>query len=185
MTRSAAKLKSAVLFALALVFTWASVAQAHGPSRQKVSESIVIAAPVDAVWDKIKNFHDASWMPMVASTAGQGGNEAGATRELTLKSGGIVKEELKKHDNAEKSFSYKIVKDGVDMKVLPVNDYSSKITLTAEGGGTKMEWNGAFYRGYMNNCPCPPELTDEAGIAAVSTLYKESLAHLKALAEKK
>lgn len=175
----------AVLFVSALILTWTSVANAHGPSRQKVSESIVINASADAVWAKIKNFHDASWMPMVAGTAGQGGNEAGATRELTLKSGSVVKEELKKYDDAEKSFAYKIVKDGVDMKVLPVNDYSAKITVTAEGSGAKVEWGGAFYRGYMNNCPCPPELTDEAAVEAVTKIYKESLANLKALVEKK
>lgn len=122
---------------------------------------------------------------MVASTAGQGGNDAGATRELTLKSGAVIKEELKKYEEAGKSLSYKIVKDGVDMKVLPVNDYSAKITVTAEGSGAKVEWNGAFYRGYMNNCPCPPELSDEAATEAVSKVYKDSLANLKALAEKK
>ncbi|WP_255210680.1 SRPBCC family protein [Methylogaea oryzae] len=130
----------AVLFVSALILTWTSAANAHGPSRQKVSESIVINASADAVWAKIKNFHDASWMPMVAGTAGQGGNDAGATRELTLKAGGVVKEELKKYDDAEKSFSYKIVKDGVDMKVLPVNDYSAKITVTAEAPAPR--WNG-------------------------------------------
>lgn len=178
-------MKKAMLSLAALTLAWASAADAHGPSRQKVSESIVIAAPADAVWDKIKDFHDASWMPMVAKTAGQGGNEAGATRELTLKDGAVIKEELKKYDAAEKSFSYKIPKDGVDMKLLPVNDYSSKITVTAEGSGAKVEWNGAFYRGYMNNCPCPPELSDEAAIEAVSKVYKDSLANLKGLLEKK
>lgn len=184
MIHRAATLKKVVLFASALIFTWGSVAYAHGPSRQKVSESIVINATPDAVWAKIKNFHDASWMPTVASTAGQGGNDAGASRELTLKGGGVIKEELKKFDDAEKSLSYKIVKDGVDMKILPVSDYSAKITVTAEGSGAKVEWNGAFYRGYMNNCPCPPELSDEAALTAVTKIYKEGLAHLKSLLEK-
>jgi hypothetical protein len=169
----------------AVLLMWASVASAHGPTRQKVTESIVINASADAVWERIKNFADASWMPMVAKTAGQGGNVAGATRELTLKSAGVIKEELRKHEEAEKSFSYKIVKDGVDMKVLPVNDYSSKITVTAEGSGAKVEWNGAFYRGYMNNCPCPPELNEQAALSAVSKIYQESLANLKALVEGK
>lgn len=178
-------MKKTMLSLAALALAWTSAADAHGPSRQKVSESIVIAAPADAVWDKIKNFHDASWMPMVAKTAGQGGNEAGASRELTLKDGAVIKEELKKYDEADKSFAYKIPKDGVDMKLLPVNDYSSKITVSAEGNGAKVEWNGAFYRGYMNNCPCPPELSDEAATEAVSKVYKESLANLKSLLEKK
>ncbi len=37
----------------------------------------------------------------------------------------------------------------------------------------------------MNNCPCPPDQTDEAAAEAVTKLYKESLANLKSLAEKK
>lgn len=178
-------MKRTVLFASALTLMWSAAASAHGPTRQKVMESIVINAPVDAVWGKIKNFHDASWMPTVEKTAGEGGDVAGAHRELTLKSGAVIKEELKKYDEAEKSFAYKIVKDGVDMKVLPVNDYSSKIAVTAEGNGSKVEWSGAFYRGYMNNCPCPPDQTDEAAVEAVTKVYKEGLANLKALVEKK
>lgn len=46
-----------------------------------------------------------------------------------------------------------------------------------------MTWDGAFYRGYMNNDP-PPELNDEAAKKAVSGLYKASLENVKAKAEK-
>jgi hypothetical protein len=79
------------------------------------------------------------------------------------------------------SYSYRI--DKVDVKVLPVNNYSSTIiVLPAEGGKSTLEWRGAFYRGYPNNDP-PPELSDEAALKAVGDLYKSGLANLKKKAE--
>ena len=65
------------------------------------------------------------------------------------------------------------------MKVLPVTNYSSQISVTAvDGGKSSVEWRGAFYRGDPLNDP-PPALNDEAAIAAVSGLYKLGLAALK------
>ena len=71
----------------------------------------------------------------------------------------------------------------VDVKTLPVNDYSSTVEVEGDGAKTKLTWRGAFYRGYMNNDP-PPELNDEAAKKAVSGLYKASLENVKAKAEK-
>ena len=155
---------------------------AHGPSRQKVVEKIEIDAPADKVWAIVGNFQDLSWVPGVAKTEGTGGNEANAKRKLTLKSGGVIEESVTKYDAAGKSISYKI--DNVDVKVLPVNNYASTITVKEEGGKSVVEWKGAFYRGFMNNDP-PPELSDEAGVKAVGDIYKSGLAALKAKAEGK
>lgn len=161
----------------ALSFT----AQAHGPTRQKVSESIEIAAPADKVWAAVSNFQDAGWIPVVEKTEGKGGNEAKATRVLTLKGGATVEEELGKYDAEKKTMMYRITK--VDVKVLPVNDYSSTIEVEGDGAKTKVTWKGAFYRGYMNNDP-PPDLSDEASKKAVLGLYKAGLENLKAKVEK-
>jgi hypothetical protein len=79
------------------------------------------------------------------------------------------------------SYSYRITK--VDVKTLPVNDYSSTIKVEDAGGKTKVSWDGAFYRGYMNNDP-PPELNDEASQKAVRGLYRTGLDALKAKVEK-
>ena len=49
-------------------------ALAHGPTRQKVAESVVINAPPEKVWAVVQNFHDMSWDPDVASTDGDGEN---------------------------------------------------------------------------------------------------------------
>ena len=76
---------------------------------------------------------------------------------------------------------YRITK--VDVKTLPVNDYSSTIEVEGDGAKSKVTWRGAFYRGYMNNDP-PPDLNDEASKAAVLGLYKAGLDNVKAKAEK-
>ncbi|GEP08634.1 SRPBCC family protein [Methylobacterium gnaphalii] len=167
--------------AVALLATVSFAAQAHGPSRQKVSEQVEINAPADKVWAVVGNFQDGSWIPVVEKTEGKGGNEVKATRTLTLKGGATVEEELAKYDAAKKTFMYRINK--VDVKTLPVNDYSSTIEVEDEGGKTKVTWKGAFYRGYMNNDP-PPELNDEASKKAVLGLYRASLDNLKAKVEK-
>lgn len=171
------------LAAVAALATVSYAAQAHGPTRQKVSQTIEINAPADKVWAVLGNFQDGSWIPVVEKTEGKGGNEVKATRVLTLKGGATVEEELAKYDAEKKTYMYRITK--VDVKTLPVNDYSSTIEVEVEGDGakSKVTWRGAFYRGYMNNDP-PPDLNDEASKAAVLGLYKAGLDNVKANAEK-
>ena len=162
-----------------------TVAGAHGPTRKKVVETVTINAPPDKVWKVVGNFQDMSWLPGVKSTTGTGGNSIDpknddnevAKRTITLAGGGEIHEGLYKYDAAEHSYSYRI--DKVDPKVLPVNDYSSTIKVEpAEGGKSTVTWKGAFYRGYMNNDP-PPEMDDEASVAAVTKVYKAGLDNLK------
>jgi len=150
----------------------------HGPTRQKVRESIEINAPPAKVWATIGNFQDMSWLQPVSKTEGEKGNEIGATRRLTLATGATVDEELYKFDVEKMSYSYRIT--AVDVKVLPVTNYSSTLTVTPgdDGKGTSLEWAGAFYRGFPNNDP-PPELSDEAAVKAVSGLYRAGLEALK------
>ncbi|MBY0298354.1 MAG: SRPBCC family protein [Methylobacterium sp.] len=166
----------------ALVALAPLAAEAHGPSRKKVEEKVVINAAPEKVWAVVGNFQDMSWLPPVEKTEGKGGNEVKATRTLTLKGGATVDEELYKYSAEQRSLSYRISK--VDVKTLPVNNYSSTIKVEpAEGGKSTVTWDGAFYRGYMNNDP-PPELNDEAAVKAVSGLYKAGLESLKAKIEK-
>jgi hypothetical protein len=152
--------------------------RAHGPSRQTITETIQIDAPPAKVWATIADFHDMSWLPGVAKTSGEGGNEPDAAkRQLTLDGGATIDESLYKYDAGAMSYSYRI--DKVDVKVLPVNNYSSTIAvLPAEGGKSTVEWRGAFYRGYPNNDP-PPELNDEAALKAVGKVYRAGLENLK------
>jgi hypothetical protein len=178
MMRRLALTSAVVIAALA-----ATTAQAHGPTRKKVEETVEINASPDKVWKVIGNFQDMSWLPLVEKTEGKEGNTPDkATRVLTLKGGATVEESLYKYSAEKMSYSYRITK--VDVKTLPVNDYSSTLKVEADGDGkSKVSWDGAFYRGYMNNDP-PPELSDEASQKAVRGLYRTGLDALKAQVEK-
>ncbi|MBS9478446.1 SRPBCC family protein [Ancylobacter radicis] len=171
------KLLTAAVAAATLAVTVVG-AQAHGPTRQKVSEKIEINAPPEKVWAVVSNFQDGGWIPVVAKTEGTGGNAAGAKRTLTLKNGATVEEEVAKLEPEKMTLMYRI--DKVDVAVLPVTNYSSWLVVTPTEGGAKsqVEWRGAFYRGYPNNDP-PPELDDQAAINAVTGLYKAGLDGLK------
>lgn len=170
-------MKLQLLCAAALVAGVATAATAHGPTRQKLEKTVEINAAPDKVWAVVGNFQDMSWHPAIEKTEGSGGNEKGAKRTLTLKGGGgVIEEELASYDAEKMILGYRIT--NVDVKTLPVTNYSSKIKVTGEGGKSTVTWDGAFYRGYMNNDP-PAELSDEAAKKAVTGVYESGLEALK------
>jgi len=154
---------------------------AHGPTRQKVSEKVTIEAPADAVWAKVKNFNALKdWHPAVAESPSDKGNAEGSVRTLKLKGGGTLVETLESYDDAQKKYSYR-AKDG---GALPVTNYTSTLSVVADGGKSVVEWRGAFYRAFPNNNP-PPEQNDEAALKAVTEVYRGGLANLKKMMESK
>lgn len=173
-------MKRALALVIALFVAYAGIASAHGPTRKKVTITREIAAPADKTWALIGNFQDMSWHPAVAKTEGEGGNSPGATRTLTLGTGGQIHEKLEKYDSEKRSLFYRIKE--VDVKVLPVTNYSSWLSVEATDSGSVVTWKGAFYRGYPNNDP-PPELNDQAAIDAVTNVYTLGLDNVKKLAE--
>ncbi|MBT8447069.1 MAG: SRPBCC family protein [Gammaproteobacteria bacterium] len=161
-----------------------ALSTAHGPSRQKVTREVAVNAPPDKVWAVIADFCAIeTWHPAVVECAGEGGNEIGATRVLTIGEAGgpQLEEELQKYDTTKMQYKYKITK--TDNAVLPVTTYSAFLTvMPGEDGGSTLQWRGGFYRAYPNNDP-PPELSDEAAVNAVTGVYDAGLAEIKRLAE--
>jgi len=155
---------------------------AHGPTRQKVTETIVIEASAEAVWNVIKDFGEVTWLSMVDKSESDNGNENGATRTLMLSSGVKIVETLKSYKGDKMSYKYRIPDATHDVAILPVSNYSSTISVKADGNKAIVTWKGAFYRGYPNNDP-PEELNDEAAVKAVTELYKAGLKGLKELVE--
>ena len=154
-----------------------AMAMAHGPTRQKVTLTTEVAAEPAEVWAAIGDFQDLTWHPAVVSQTGEGGNEIDATRQLYLSDQGAdgptIDEVLYKYDAEKMTYSYRIT--DVAVEVLPVTNYSSHLTVKPlDGGGSLVEWRGAFYRGYPNNDP-PEELNDAAAIAAVTAVYQAGL----------
>ena len=156
-------------------------AWSHGPTRQKVTESIAIAAPAEAVWKRIQDFGALqTWHPAVESSETTKGNQIGSVRTLHLKGGGTIVEELTAHSSEKRSLSYKMKDPGP----VPVSNYASTITVNAKGDGSVVEWRGGFYRGDPNNNPAP-ERNDDAAVAAVIGIYQAGLGNLKKMIEAK
>jgi carbon monoxide dehydrogenase subunit G len=178
MTPSPQALRRATLIAL---LTVPLLASAHGPTRQKVVETINIDAPAAAVWARIKNFSALQdWHPAVAESHASDGNNLGSVRIVKIKGGGQIEESLEAWDEAQMKYTYR-AKDG---GALPVSNYTSTLRVTGDASKCQVEWRGAFYRGYPNNDP-PPDQNDEAAVRAVTGVYQGGLAQLKKLAEAK
>jgi carbon monoxide dehydrogenase subunit G len=174
------RLGMALMLALAVLPLAGS---AHGPTRQKVVETIKIDAPPDQVWARVKDFGRFNeWHPAVQSVTVSNGNEVDSLRTIKLKSGGDIVEVLEAWSDAERKFSYRMKSPGP----VPVSNYTATFSVKAgeAAGSTLVEWRGAFYRGYPNNDP-PPDQNDDAAVAAITGIYKAGLDNLKTLAEKR
>jgi mxaD protein len=173
-----------LLSVLALLVLSTIAANAHGPTPQKVEEKIEIAAPPAAVWAIVKDFAGiGAWHPLLEKSAGSGGIAVGAERELTLKSGGVLRDSLDDYNEAEMTYGYRLAKENVD--VFPVSFYSASLSVKpGKDGGSEVEWIGRFYRADTSNFP-PENKNDAAAIAAMKNFIAEGLKGLKAKAEAK
>jgi hypothetical protein len=82
-------------------------ASAHGPSRQKVVETIDINAPAEKVWAGVSNYKDFTWHPEIEKSQATDGMEPEkTTRSLTFKMGGIVTDKLMANEPDRKYISF-------------------------------------------------------------------------------
>ena len=117
-----------MLVLLALAACASGAVNADPPKTLKVVKSVSIAAPVDKVWDAVKDFDSLNkWHPGFAQDEIQKGknNEPGAVRKLTVKDGPSFTEELLAFDDAKHTYKYRIIESP-----LPLRDYVSHITVT-------------------------------------------------------
>lgn len=165
--------------ACVVCFAWLAVpVSAHGPTPQKVVETVAIAAPPAEVWEAIKDFTSlAAWNPLVESSEGRGGNEAGAERDVVLKSGGKLVDGLDEYVADTMSYSYRLATP--DVKAFPVSFYSATLAVKpGADGGSEVEWDARFYRADTGNFPSETE-NDQAAIDAMTNFIKTGLENLK------
>jgi mxaD protein len=153
------------------------VALADTPKTLRVAQTIVIKAPVDAVWAASKDFNGlAKWHPALEKDEIVKGanNEPGAVRSLSLKGGGTIQEQLLTFSEPMHSFKYKILESP-----LPVVSYVSTFTVKAGKGDTAViNWVGTFKR--KNSADTPPDdQTDDAAKKVIAGIYSSGLASLK------
>jgi mxaD protein len=163
-----------------IVLTVAGTAAfADPPKTLKVIKSVNINAPVDKVWDAIKDFDSLpKWHPGFAAdklTKGDN-NKPGAVRKLTVKDGPSFSEELLAFDEATHSYRYRIIESP-----LPLRDYYSRISVKPNAkGGSRVTWVGTFKRKSTSDTP-PEAENDEAAVKLVTGVYEGGLANLKKL----
>lgn len=148
---------------------------AHGPTPQKIDESVVIEAPIEAVWEKVSDFNAiADWHPSVESSVPT--DEQG-TRVLAFKDKGTITESLDELDADRHYLGYRLLEEDID--VFPVSFYSVSVELTESDAGTEMLWQGRFYRADTGNFP-PEHYSDEAAVEAMTGFAQDGMNALKA-----
>lgn len=173
-------LKKKYLFIFLIALILGNVSNAHGPSRQKVSESIEINASPDEVWNIVSDFKNFTWNENIQNTVAND-NNVGSERLIKFKSGENIKQILEKVDNEKMMINWRIIE--TNNKILPVNSYSAKLFVKSEQNKTKVFYKTGFYRGFMGNDP-PPELNDENSKKLVKNFVLENLKGLKNIIEK-
>ena len=91
----------------------------------------------DALWRKVGDFCGiGNWHPAVEKCAL---SADGKQRTLSLKGGGTIVEALEKMDDAAHSYTYTILSGP-----LPVANYHSTISVSADANGSKLTWVGKY-----------------------------------------
>jgi len=169
----------AMLLGVALV-SLSGAASAAIDETIRVKETIEINAPADKVWALVGDFGKMeAWHPGIAKTEITGGNkdEAGATRTLTFKDGGSVKETLTTRDNGSMTMKYDITEG-----TLPLREYSATITVTSNGGKTTVLWKSMFKRQDPANPPAAGK-DDQTAKDTILGIFKSGLENLKKVSE--
>jgi len=167
-----------------LSFLFPVISVAHGPTPQKANESIVINAPVDAVWNAVKQFDGiADWHPEVKASSGDGKNASDGSRTITLKNDGQLVESLDYYSDKDHEYNYRLKVENVT--AFPVSSYTTNLKVTAgdDANSSIVSLKSRFYRGDTGNTP-PDNLNDAAAVSAMKAFFSNGLAGLKQKLEK-
>lgn len=162
-----------------------AAARAHGPTPQRIDESIEIDAPPQAVWAFVGDFGDfAAWNPWLSASQADKGNTPGSTRTLTrAQGGGQLTEELDDYQADKMILSYRGGRR-IDPEVLPASSYSGRLQVEPAGSGSKVSFRGRAYRADTGN-EAPKGRDDKAVVAAMKAYIVPALQALKAKLETK
>lgn len=109
-------------------------------------QSIVVNAPVEKVWDTVKDFHDFSWATGVIesceSVGDQSGVEVGARRVLN----GVFHETLIEFDADAHKIRYSIDDGPTPVSASDVSNYFGTLRLRSSNldGQTFVEWGSQW-----------------------------------------
>lgn len=109
-------------------------------------QSIIVNAPIDKVWDTVKNFHDVSWAAGVIekceAIGAIPGTEIGAKRVLN----GAFHETLLECNDAERRVRYSIDDGPAPVSAAEVSNYISSLHLlpVTLHDATFVEWGSSW-----------------------------------------
>ncbi|MBW6453335.1 MAG: SRPBCC family protein [Methyloprofundus sp.] len=109
-------------------------------------QSIIVHAPIEKVWETVKNFHDMSWASQVITQCDAVGElsatEVGAKRVLN----GVFHETLLECNNDEYRVRYSIDDGPSPVSADEVKNYIGQIQLkpVTLSGDTFVEWGSAW-----------------------------------------
>ncbi|NIQ02982.1 MAG: SRPBCC family protein [Nitrospinaceae bacterium] len=112
----------------------------------KTYQTTVIQAPVDQVWNKIRNFHDMSWASGVVekceAVGEHAGDQIGARRVLN----GVFHETLVEFSDLENSFKYRIDDGPGPVSKDAVKDYIGAVRLipVTDENTCLIEWSSRW-----------------------------------------
>ncbi|MDI7861634.1 SRPBCC family protein [Rhizobiaceae bacterium n13] len=111
----------------------------------KVTVSSVITAPVEKVWERIRDFNGLpSWHPRMVKSEIEGGlpaTQVGCVRNFQIASGATIREKLLAISDEDYSVSYSIIETP-----LPISNHKATLTLkpVTDGNQTFAEWSATF-----------------------------------------
>lgn len=110
----------------------------------KTYQSITINAPVEKVWEAVRDFHDMSWCPNVITKlekiGDKAGDEIGAGRLLN----DAFSETLRTLDDSQMTFSYSIDDGPSPISKDDVKNYLGTVKLSSVTEGTLVEWSSVW-----------------------------------------
>ena len=107
--------------------------------------SSVIDAPIDDVWDKIRDFNALpAWHPSIADSRienGEPSDKVGCVRNFNLKDGGNIREQLLTLSDVDYQCTYSIL-----ISPMPLENYQATLRLVpiTDGNRTFAEWTAEF-----------------------------------------
>ena len=116
--------------------------------------SSVIDAPIDDVWEKIRDFNALpAWHPGIADSRienGEPSDKVGCIRNFNLKDGGNIREQLLTLSDVDYQCTYSIL-----ISPMPLENYQATLRLVpiTDGNRTYAEWTAEF--------SCQPEDEEE------------------------
>ena len=138
----------------------------------KIRQSTIIDAPVDAVWDLLRDFngHD-RWHPAIASSEIEGGapvDAIGSVRDFKLSDGSRLREQLLALSDSDRTLTYCLLE-----APLPLMGYVATIRLkpVTDGERTFWEWHSEFNP--------PPDRREELTRLVSQDIYRAGFAAIR------